>query len=51
MTYGCEIWSLTLREECWLRVFESGISRGVKICSGEGSKNEELCTEHLILSA
>ena len=23
--YGCETWSLTLREECWLRVFENRI--------------------------
>ena len=23
--YGCETWSLTLREECRLRVFENGI--------------------------
>jgi hypothetical protein len=23
--YGCETWSLTLREECWLRVFEENI--------------------------
>jgi hypothetical protein len=44
MTYGCEIWSLTLREECWLRVFESRIPRGVKIWSGESSNNEELHT-------
>jgi len=23
--YGCEIWSLTLREERWLRVFENKV--------------------------
>ena len=27
MQYGCETWSLTLREECRLRVFENRILR------------------------
>jgi len=27
--YGCETWSLTLREEHRLRVFESGVSRRI----------------------
>jgi hypothetical protein len=27
--YGCETWSLTLREERWLRVFENGVLRRV----------------------
>ena len=27
--YGCETWSLTLREECRLRVFESRILRRI----------------------
>ena len=27
MLYGCETWSLTLREECRLRVFENRILR------------------------
>jgi len=27
--YGCEAWSLTLREERRLRVFESRILRGI----------------------
>jgi hypothetical protein len=27
--YGCEIWSLTLREERRLRVFENGVLRGI----------------------
>ena len=41
--YDCEIWSLTLREECRLRVFENRIlrqicgPRGMLIRSGEDS--------------
>jgi hypothetical protein len=27
--YGCETWSLTLREEHWLRVFENWVLRGM----------------------
>ena len=27
--YGCETWSLTLREECRLRVFENRIPRRI----------------------
>ena len=27
--YGCETWSLTLREECRLRVFENGVLRRI----------------------
>ena len=27
--YGCETWSLTLREECRLRVFENRIPRQI----------------------
>jgi len=27
--YGCETWSLTLREECRLRVFEKRVLRGI----------------------
>ena len=27
--YGCENWSLILREECWLRVFNSRVLRGI----------------------
>ena len=29
MLYGCETWSLTLREECILRVFENRILRQI----------------------
>ena len=54
--YGCETWSLTLREECKLRVFENRILRWVfgpkrmRIGSGEGStmRNFIVCTVHLI---
>jgi hypothetical protein len=27
--YGCETWSLTLRDECYLRVFENRVLRGI----------------------
>jgi len=27
--YGCETWSLTLREESWLRVFENRVLRRI----------------------
>ena len=56
--YGCETWSLTLREECRLRVFENRVLRRIL-----GSKRDEvtgngedyitgsfmLCTPHQIL--
>ena len=29
VVYGCETWSLTLREECWLRVFEKRVLRRI----------------------
>ena len=37
--YGCETWSLTLREECRLRVIENRILRLIfaRMGSGEGS--------------
>jgi len=35
--YGCEAWSLTLREECRLRVFESRILRRIF-----GAKSDEI---------
>ena len=56
--YGCESWSLTLREKRRLRVFENGVLRrifGTKRddVTGEWRKlhNEELndCTPHPIL--
>ena len=47
--YGCETWSLTLREERWLRVSENRVLRGIfgrnnDEVKGEGIKlhNEEL---------
>jgi hypothetical protein len=27
VSYGCETWSLTLREDLWLRVFENRVLR------------------------
>jgi len=30
MYYGCETWSLTLREEPWLKVFENRVLRRVE---------------------
>ena len=29
MLYGCETWSVTLREECWLSVFGNRILRRI----------------------
>ena len=29
LTYGCETWSLTLKEEHWLRVFENKVLRRI----------------------
>jgi hypothetical protein len=34
--YGCKIWSLTLREECRLRVFENRVLRRIS-----GPKRDE----------
>ena len=55
--YGCETWSLTLREESRLRVFENRIlrrifgPRGMRMGSGEGStmRNFIVCTVNLIV--
>jgi hypothetical protein len=38
--YGCETWSLILREECRLRVFENKLLR--RIFGPERLRNEEL---------
>jgi hypothetical protein len=38
--YGCETWSLTLREECRLRVFENSVLRRVF-----GPKRDEVTLE------
>ena len=55
--YGCETWSLTLREKLRLRVFENRVLRGIfgpktGEVTGEWRKlrNEELndCTAHQI---
>ena len=56
MLYGCEAWSLALKEECRLRVFENRILRRIfgpkRDENGEWRRlyNEELiiCTVHLI---
>jgi hypothetical protein len=51
--YGCEIWSLTLREECRLRVFENKVLRRI-FWAQEGSgvdcitRSFILCTPHQI---
>ena len=34
--YGCEAWSLTLREECRLRVFQNKIMRRIYYVQEEG---------------
>jgi hypothetical protein len=51
--YGCESWSLTLREECRLRVFENRVLRrifGPKRDEAIGKwrrlRNEELYTQY-----
>ena len=38
--YGCETWSLTLREELWLRVFENRVLRRIF-----GPKRDEVTGE------
>jgi len=38
--YGCETWSLTLREECRLRVFENRVLRKIF-----GPKRDEVTEE------
>ena len=56
--YGCNTWSLTLREERRLRVFESRVLRRIfgrrkKRCQGSGEncimRSLMICTSHLIL--
>jgi hypothetical protein len=41
--YGCEKWSLTLREEYRLRVFENRVLRGIFGLRREGQDAEENC--------
>jgi hypothetical protein len=52
--YGCEIWSLTFREECRLKVFENRILRQIfgpkRDANGEWRRlyNEEFHSLYLI---
>ena len=45
MLYGCETWSLTLKEECWLRVLENRILR--RIFGPERDENGEWRRLHI----
>ena len=58
VVYGCKTWSLTLREERRLRVFENGMLRifGPKTDEKAGEwrklhKEKIICTPHQILFA
>ena len=56
LLYGCETWSLTLREVCDFKVFENRIRgvylgpRGMRMGNEEGStlRNFVVCTIHLM---
>ena len=54
LSYGCEAWSLTLREERRIRVFEIRILRQIfglkRDANGEWRRlhNELFCTVHII---
>jgi hypothetical protein len=41
--YGCETWSLILREEHRLRVFENRVLRGICGPKRDGLENGEIC--------
>jgi len=45
--YGCETWSLTRREELWLRVFEI---RVLRIISGSKRERQHRIEEDYIMS-
>ena len=45
--YGCETWSLTLREERRLRVFENSVLRG-EFAPKRDEVTEECCTLHVV---
>jgi hypothetical protein len=56
--YGCETWSLILREERWLRVFDNRVLRRIigpkwDEVTGEGEnfrvRNPMICTAHPLL--
>jgi hypothetical protein len=38
--YGCETWSVAMREERRLRVFENGVLRGIFGCKRDGVTGE-----------
>jgi hypothetical protein len=38
--YGCKTWSLTLRDECRMRMFQSRVLRGIF-----GTKKDEVIVE------
>jgi hypothetical protein len=42
--YGCETWSLTLREERGLRVFQNRVLRGIFGPEGRGNRKVEKTT-------
>ena len=42
--YGCETWSLTVREECRLRVFENRVLRRIFWPKRDGNRGVEKTT-------
>jgi hypothetical protein len=44
VVYGCQTWSLILREKCRLRVFGNRVLRGIF-----GSKRDEVAGENYVL--
>jgi len=47
VVYGCETWSLTLREEQRLRVFENRVLRELVVGNGETADWRKLHSEEL----
>jgi len=43
LLYGCETWSLTLREECRLKVFENRVLRRILDVKGRKTDRGENC--------
>jgi hypothetical protein len=48
--YGCESWSLTLREECRLRVFENRVLRRIFGPERDNITGEDYITRSFMLS-